>query len=439
MRLSFTSGRIRSHTLVGSALAITLLVAGCGSSSKSSSSDTTAGGSTGGATGAAPAGNKASAPGVKTDSIKVALVTSLSGPDSSNSVTIPKGFAARIDAQNAAGGVDGRKITYVVEDDQSSSTQASTAAQAAVNAGAFAIDYNSPFTFGAIRYMTQAGIPVVGGAYDGPEWSQPTSFPNMFSWTPAIFASNPIYTTDAQFIKSEGGTKVASVGYGVSPSSAAVAKGMGNAANAVGISAPYIDSSLPFGTVNVTSIALAMKSKGVDSLYGPIDPNTLLALIGAAQQTGVKLKVSDMSTGYGEDFLSDPASLQTAQGAYMVSNAQVPVELKTPATMAEQAAFAKYENFTGVPDFGWTEGYASADLLIKGLEVAGQNPTRSSFINNLRKVTDYNVEGLATNTVNFSTVDTIPNQTCSYYVQLKQKQFIVQNSGKPVCGTLVKS
>ena len=82
--------------------------------------------------------------------------------------------------------------------------------------------------------------------------------------------------------------------------------------------------------------------------------------------------------------------------------AQVPVELKTAATMTEQADFAKYEGFTGIPDFGWTEGYVSADLLIKGLEVAGQNPTRSSFIDNLRKVTNYNVEGLATNTVNYS-------------------------------------
>ena len=71
--------------------------------------------------------------------------------------------------------------------------------------------------------------------------------------------------------------------------------------------------------------------------------------------------------------------------------------------------------------------------------MAGQNPTRSSFIDNLRKVTNYNVEGLATNTVNYSTVQNIPNQTCSYYVQLKGKQFIVQNNDKPVCGTLVKS
>jgi branched-chain amino acid transport system substrate-binding protein len=369
--------------------------------------------------------------------VKVALVTSLTGSDSSNSVNIPKGFAARIDAQNAAGGVNGRQIKYTTEDDQSSPTAAATAAEAAVNTGAFAVDYNSPFAFGSIKYLAGAGIPVVGGAYDGPEWGQVQTYPNMFSWTPVIYPSYPIYTTDAQFIKDQGGSRVAAVGYGISPSSAAVAKGMATAATHVGITAPYINASLPFGTVNVTPIALQMKSENVDSLYGPIDPNTLLAILTAAKQTGVNLKVTDMSTGYGEDFLSDSASTQAAQDAYMITNSQVPVELNTPATQAEQAAFAKYENFTGVPDFGWTEGYASADLLIKGLEVAGQNPTRQSFITNLRAVTNYNVDGLATNTINFSTVQTIPNQTCSYYVQLKGKQFVVQNNNKPVCGTLI--
>ena len=436
--------RSRGRTLIFTTVAVVLVAAGCGSSSKGSTSNTTTSGgttatSTGGSGSSAPAGNTASGPGVSPTTIKVGLVTSLTGSDSSNSVTIPKGFAARIAAQNAAGGVDGRKITYIVEDDQSSPTAAATAAESAANAGVFAIDYNSPFTFGAIKYMAQAGIPVVGGAYDGPEWSEPQTFPNMFSWTPALYSSYPIYSTDAQFIKNQGGTRVASVGYGISPSSSATAKGMATAATTVGIQAPYINSSLPFGTVNVTAIALQMKSENVNSLYGPIDPNTLLAILTAAKQTGVNLKVTDMSTGYGEDFLADPAALQSAQGAYMITNSQVPVELKTPATLAEQAAFAKYQGFTGVPDFGWTEGYASADLLIKGLEVAGQNPTRASFIDNLRKVTNYNVEGLATNTVNFSTVATIPNQTCGYYVQLEGKQFNVQNNNQPLCGNLIKS
>jgi branched-chain amino acid transport system substrate-binding protein len=363
-------------------------------------------------------------------------VTSLTGSDSSNSVNIPKGFAARIAAQNAAGGVDGRKLTYVVEDDQSSTAQALTAAQVAANDGAFAIDYNSPFAFGAIKYMTKANIPVVGGGYDGPEWTIPSTYPNMFSWSPEVWASNPIYTTTAAFIKSEGGTRVASVGYSISPSSTAAAKGMAPAAKAVGISAPYIDTSLPFGTVNVTAIALQMKAENVDALYGPIDPNTLLAILTAAKDAGVNIKVPSLATGYGEDFLTDPGSRQAAQNSYMISNGQVPVELNTAATMKEQAAFSKYEGFTGIPDFGWTQGYISADLLINGLAVAGQNPTRDSFISNLRKVTNYNAEGLASSTANYSN-ENPPSQQCAYYVKLVGSQFIVQNNNQKVCGTLI--
>src|SRR5271168_1226458 len=105
--------------LMVSGLAVLLVAAGCSSSSKNSSSTTTGGASSSTtAAGAATtvSGNTASAPGVSATTYKVALVTSLTGSDSSNSINIPKGFAARIDAQNAAGGVNGRKITYVVED-----------------------------------------------------------------------------------------------------------------------------------------------------------------------------------------------------------------------------------------------------------------------------------------------------------------------------------
>ena len=48
------------------------------------------------------------------------------------------------------------------------------------------------------------------------------------------------------------------------------------------------------------------------------------------------------------------------------------------------------------------------------------------------------MDGLASNTVNFAAVQNVPNQQCGYYVQLKGKQFMVQNSNKPVCGFLVQ-
>jgi branched-chain amino acid transport system substrate-binding protein len=369
---------------------------------------------------------------VTATTIKVALITSLSGSDSSNSAAIPKGFAARIDQQNAAGGVNGRKITYVTEDDQSNPAQAPTAVGVALNSGIFAIDYESPFAFGAAQVMAKQNIPVVGGGYDGPEWTQ---LANMFSLY-QLHASNPVYTTDAQFIKDKGGTRMASLGYGQSPSSKATALGVAKAANQIGLNAPYVNTSLPFGTVEVGPIALAMKSANIDSLDGPIDGNTLLAVLTAAEQTGVKLKVSILATGYGQPLLDDAQAVQSAQGAYFYPG-QTPIELHTPATIAEQAALKQYANFTGIPGFDWSQGYMSADLLIKGLQTAGQNPTRASFISGLHAVTSYDAGGLLPSPINFANESAIPATQCAYYDQLVGHQFVLATA-KPVCGTLVK-
>jgi branched-chain amino acid transport system substrate-binding protein len=111
--------------------------------------------------------------------------------------------------------------------------------------------------------------------------------------------------------------------------------------------------------------------------------------------------------------------------------------LHTPATLAEQAAFKQYEGFSGVPGFDWSQGYTSADLLIKGLQLAGQNPTRASFVSNLRQVKSYDAGGLLATPVSFSNPTAIPTTQCAYYDQLQGHKFVLVTP-KPVCGTLIK-
>ena len=79
---------------------------------------------------------------------------------------------------------------------------------------------------------------------------------NMFAVT-GQYPGYPQWTTIAQFIKSNGGTSVACLGYNVT-SSLAGADGCAKAAKAVGIKAGYLNDSIAFGTVAVSPIALAM-------------------------------------------------------------------------------------------------------------------------------------------------------------------------------------
>jgi ABC-type branched-subunit amino acid transport system substrate-binding protein len=257
----------------------------------------------------------------------------------------------------------------------------------------------------------------------------------MFATT-GQYPGYPQWTTVAQLIKDNGGTNVACLGYGVT-SSAAGAIGCGKAAPAVGIKAGYVNDSIAFGTVAVTPIALAMKSTGTDSAYMVMDANTNLAIMTAAKQTGVNLKVPVLATGYGQELLDDPTAAQASQGAYF-ENQTEPVELNTPATQQMVNAFKTYAGYTGIPGFDYTQGWLAADLMIKGLELAGQNPTRQAFIANLSKVTNYNANGLLASPVNYAAFGQVPETQCLFFPQLVGSHFVTK-SAKPVCGTLISS
>ncbi len=407
-----------------------MVAAACGSSSPKSSSATTA---PSGSVGTA-AGNKASAPGVTPTQITLGVQTSLTGSASSEFLGVDTGIRARFGLQNAEGGVFGRQLKFVTKDDTSTEAGSETAAQALVGESVFGVMAVSAFVIGGYRTYVQAGIPVTGGGFDGPEWEQKPDT-NMFAVT-GQYPGYPQWTTVAQFIKDNGGTNVACLGYNVT-SSEAGALGCAKAAKAVGIKAGYVNDSISFGTVAVSPIALAMKSTGVDSAFMVMDANTNLAIVTAAKQTGVNVKVPVLATGYGQELLDDTSAVQAAQGAYL-ENGTEPVELNTPATQQMVNAFKTYAGYSGIPGFDYTQGWLAADLMIKGLQLAGQNPTRSSFIANLSKVTDYDANGLLASPENFAAFGQIPATQCFYFPQLVGTHFVTK-SAKPVCGTLIPS
>src|SRR5262249_10227052 len=153
----------------------------CGSSGGGSSSGTTSGTSpstvsTSGSTPASPSsvpssssgGGGASAPGVTADTVTIGLLTALTGPAASTFADVPKGAEARVDLLNDNGGINGRKIKLEVADDQGSPNGNLAAAKSLVEQKhAFLVVSESPFTFGSAKYLHDAGVPVVGGSYDG--------------------------------------------------------------------------------------------------------------------------------------------------------------------------------------------------------------------------------------------------------------------------------
>jgi branched-chain amino acid transport system substrate-binding protein len=404
-------------------LIVVLAAAACGSSGTSSSGTSSS--------------SAASALGVTAKQVSVGMVTSLTGPAAANFTGAEQGAAARFALQNASGGVDGRTIKLTVADDQSSPTGAQTAVSSLV-AGTFGQIFISDFTAQAFRTTTQAKIPVVGAPNDGPEWGlQPNT--NMVSILGNQAPGLPPTTLIPQVAKSVGATNMASLAIGNEEPSIAVAKAFVTGAKADGLNVGYQDYSIPIGSVDVTSVVLAMKAAHVDGFYSAMLNNTNFALMTAAQQAGLRLKAPIQIVGYGQDLLSNPAAVHGGQGA-IFDLPQAPVELNTAATRAEAAAFAKYEHFNGVPSFNWTYGWLSADLFIRGLEAAGKNPTRASFISKIRTIS-WDGGGLLPRPVDLSLAGfgKAPATTCAYFAQLKGSTFVPMNGGKPYCGRTLGS
>jgi branched-chain amino acid transport system substrate-binding protein len=365
--------------------------------------------------------------------IKIALITSETGIAAAEFSTSPQGFLARVDAQNAAGGINGHKIDPIVFNDQGSTTTVVTAVQQAISEGAVGIVNDTPFFFAAYKVAQQKGIPVTGGSFDGPEWGQQPNT-NMFaSDVGSLDTHYPINVGLAQFLKAHGGTVLGSYGYGISSTSARAATGTGTAAQKAGMKVGVVDISVPFGSVAFTTEALAAKSAGVNALYATMDNDSNFAILTAMQQAGVKLKVVAFPTGYEPDIIHSTV-WKSVQGVFFSAEFR-PTSLPSPGTKTMVASLQKYQHRkpSDFPTYNIYESYVGADLMIQGLTLAGKNPTSATVIKKLRGIKSYNAGGILPATINFSTIfgHALP-KSCGWYMEAEKNGFKATTTA-PVC------
>src|SRR6185437_16866493 len=138
-----------------------------------------------------------------------------------------------------------------------------TAVQEAISKGVAGIVSVSPLFFTGAKYAQQAGLPVTGGTFDGPEWGE-KPYTNMFAGdTGSVDPKYPVSTLFGTFFKKYGGptSVIGSYGYGISPSSARSAVGTAKSAERNGLKVGVLDTSVPFGSVAFGPAALTAKSK----------------------------------------------------------------------------------------------------------------------------------------------------------------------------------
>jgi branched-chain amino acid transport system substrate-binding protein len=375
--------------------------------------------------------------------IVIGLITDETGVGAATYGGSEVGAEARIDAQNAAGGVDGRKIKLVIEDDQSTPSGNLAAAQTLVeDKGVFAVIDNASIAFGGASYLSAKKIPVTGAAEDGPEWAAPANS-NMFSVTGTLTA--PIngktysYNDAEAALKAVGITKLATVTANV-PSAINAANDVFSAGKPLGVS-ECLNDIVPIGDVNFTTFALEMKSKGCNGVEVLSLLSSCTALATAIKQAGLKVK-EECATGYDESVLTQPTALAAMQDTYTTATINVLGNDIAPPVKTFLSNLKKYTTWPGgLPSLNIDYNYEAADLMIKGLQLAGSNPTRSAVISDLRKVNGYTAAGLipppGDDFTHFGTLAGVPKTNCEQLLEIKGKSYVP--AGKLACGTLVST
>lgn len=354
------------------------------------------------------------------------------------------GAQARIDYQNAHGGVNGHKLKLVSADSQSSPSSTQTAVSDLIQVHrVFGIIEDSAFFFAGDRIAQQAGVPVTGYGIDGPEWSE-QPFTNMFDVSPPALGelSGAYHTYTSPVLKRLGVTKLAILANNT-PSAVEGAYEAAYAATKEGISICYLNTSLPFGVVDFTSTVLQLKALGCNGVTTLFVDASDIALGQAIKNAGLQstMKGVLLAEGYDDAVLDNAGARAATAGDYFETS----INFTTPnaPTRLMLANLRKYDpSFRGgVPDLGLYSGYTAADLMIYGLEHAGTNPTQATFIRNLRKVKSWNAGGgifaSPTNFTHFGTASELPTTACAILIEMNGTKFLPALGGKPICGKLV--
>ncbi len=364
-------------------------------------------------------------PGIDAKTIKVAVVMPRTGPVAPFYVAFDSGVQLRVDQENSKGGIFGRKIVLTTYDDQSNG-----ALQPSIEAKAIGSDGNWGMIIASgaetmFPALKAGNVPVVGPANTNPFGTDRNAF--GASGAPAFTVSS---TVGAEKLKLAGATKIAVIN-GVSASS----NSSGNAAWAslplVGLEQSLRIADAPAGAFDATAVALRLKQAGVDGILFTAVTDTGISVLQALKNQNYPMKAISLPGA------TDPMVLKQVgnlfEGVYS-SSTSTPLTVKKPAIRT----FVNAMQARGVNPFLFfpASGYISADLMVKGLKLAGKCPTRESFISNTRKITNFNGGGLIPAPISFAPGLT-PNgdpAKCSWFMQVKNGVAIADPAA--TCGKL---
>ncbi|OHV42757.1 ABC transporter substrate-binding protein [Pseudofrankia sp. BMG5.36] len=355
------------------------------------------------AAGCGTSGNAASGPvpcttpGFSADAIKIGWVYPDTGPLAQALGAARSGFIARVEQQNAAGGIHGRKLTFVWRDDAGSAPQNLEAMHDLVeNEQVFGVVESTTAASGSADYLHAKGVPVAGLPAEA-LWAD-HRYDNMFAHG-YVITDGPSVDTFGTFVKARGGTKAAIVLSDADQVSNQISQKVADSLRAAGVEVS--PEKFIYNPTHTDPVQLGqqLKEAGVDTVVGALSAVDTSEVMEGARAAGATVKVFLSAAGYDRGVLQEKGPAMA--GLYTYMN-YVPFLNRTPAHDLYMDAMRAYAPELQPPDQELAlVAYLSTDIFLTGLLRGPACPTRASYIETLRGVTDYNAGGLLPGPVDF--------------------------------------
>ncbi|UUV07565.1 ABC transporter substrate-binding protein [Ruegeria sp. YS9] len=314
--------------------------------------------------------------GVTDEEIVIGSVNDLSGIFAAVGVPATKGANVVFDRVNEAGGIHGRKIRYVVEDNGYQMPRAMQGYNKLLNRDkVFAMlqSLGTPMNMAGFKLLDPKGIPNVAPLTAARQMLQ-EPMRNKFTSFSTYYDQARV---GVKYLAGEFGSKTVCTMYLPTDFGEEILEGSKAGAEEAGIGFGSETTHKPDETDFVGSLS-KLKEEGCDIVTMALGVRQAITVVGTAKKMGL----TDMKfLGTSASFLTVVAQVPggVTDGFYAAASWQ---DLWARADQPAPAAFIEeYKAATGEDPVGFAMlGYSAAEMMVKALEAAGPDLTHDSFI-----------------------------------------------------------
>jgi len=314
-----------------------------------------------------------------TGPIRIGAYNAMTGPIPLTGKQMMTGWQAAVAAVNEAGGVNGRKLELLVEDDGYEPSRAIAAARKLVERDQVLVvtGLGTPTTVVVAKYLEQHKVPLLF-----PMGASSTEL-NQAGLT-QLFMAHPAYSTQAELVvgwmMDHRGSKKPCIIYQVGASGEDSLLGSKKAAQSRGTQLAAAEG-FERGASNFSAQVLKMKNAGCDMVFTATTLEGTAQVVMASERVGFKPQFSGYTTQADATLIK---LLGPQSENFYAADIMVRPDSDVPAMKTYLANLKKFSP-EAEPTFFTTYAYAAMMLIADAIKDAGPNPSREKVVAAMEK------------------------------------------------------